>query len=103
MKNKPLNIGEMAFDASLLDSLDKSLSPEEYKGEIMEYLEKILYQSFPNSPGKRSIQTHHDRITISCPYCGDSTQSDYKKRGNIILADKYSGNYKCFNCGVFIS
>lgn len=91
----------MTFDSSLSDSLDKSLSPEEYKGHILHNLESLLRQRFSNNPAKQKIHPHTDRVTFSCPYCGDSMQSDYKKRGNVILKGKFAGYYKCFNCGVF--
>jgi len=91
----------LMLDSSLSDSLDKSLSPDEYKGRIISYLEPLLRQRFPNNPGKQKIRTHIDRITISCPYCGDSMQSDHKKRGNIILKGKFAGYYKCHNCFIF--
>jgi len=91
----------MTFDSSLSESLDRSLSPEEYKGHILHNLESLLRQRFSNNPGKQKIHPHTDRVTFSCPYCGDSMQNDYKKRGNIILKGKFAGFYKCFNCGVF--
>jgi predicted RNA-binding Zn-ribbon protein involved in translation (DUF1610 family) len=91
----------MIFDSSLSESLDRSLSPEEYKGHIIHNLESLLKQRFPNNPGKQKIHPHTDRVTFSCPYCGDSMQSDYKKRGNVILKGKFTGYYKCFNCGMF--
>jgi predicted RNA-binding Zn-ribbon protein involved in translation (DUF1610 family) len=97
-----VGIGEgMIFDSSLSESLDRSFSPEEYKGHIIHNLESLLRQRFPNSPGKQKIHPHTDRVTFSCPYCGDSMESDHKKRGNIILKGKFAGFYKCFNCGIF--
>jgi predicted RNA-binding Zn-ribbon protein involved in translation (DUF1610 family) len=64
-------------------------------------LQPILDQRFPGSMGKRKIQPHHDRITFACPYCGDSMKSDYKRRGNFILAGKHRNFFKCHNCGEF--
>lgn len=93
--------GGLVFDSSLSDSIDESLTSAEYKGRIISYLEKLLQQRFPNHSSKQKIQTHIDRITFACPYCGDSMENTYKKRGNIILTGKYAGYYKCFNCGTF--
>ncbi len=95
--------GGMIFDSSLSESLDKSLDPAEYKGRIMGHLEPLLAKRFPGHPAKQKIHPHTDRITFACPYCGDSMQSTYKKRGNIILAGKFAGFFKCFNCGTFKS
>lgn len=95
--------GGLTFDSSLSDSIDKSLSPAEYKHRMMGLIEPLLRQRFPNHIGKQKIKTHTDRITFACPYCGDSMQSDYKHRGNIILTGKFAGYYKCFNCGAFKS
>jgi hypothetical protein len=91
----------MNFDSSLSDSLDKSLSPGEYKSHITSTLETLLRERFSDNVNKQKIHPHVDRITFSCPYCGDSMESDYKKRGNIILKGKFTGFFKCFNCGVF--
>ena len=94
--------GEMGFDSSLYDSLDKQMSNEEYKSYLITLLQPVLDQRFPNNPGKRKIEPpRRDRITFACPYCGDSQKSDYKRRGNFILEGKHSGYYKCHNCGVF--
>lgn len=95
--------GGMTFDSSLSDSIDKSLSPAEYKGRIINLIIPLLRQRFPNHIGKQKIHPHTDRITFACPYCGDSMQSDYKHRGNVILSGKFAGYYKCFNCGMFKS
>ena len=95
--------GGMTFDSSLSDSIDKSLSPDEYKGRIISHLRPLLAQRFPGHPGKQRPKPHTDRITFACPYCGDSMQSDYKLRGNIILSGKFAGFFKCFNCGMFKS
>lgn len=94
-------IGEMGFDSSLYNDLDSKLTPIEYRERLMGLLQPILDRRFPNSVGKRKIQPHHDRITFACPYCGDSMKSDYKRRGNFILAGKHRNYFKCHNCGEF--
>lgn len=91
----------LTFDSSLSDSIDKSLSLEEYRGRILNHLVPLLQKRFPGAPAKQKPYPHTDRITFSCPYCGDSMQSSYKKRGNIILRGKFAGYFKCFNCGTF--
>jgi hypothetical protein len=95
--------GGLTFDSSLSESIDQSLSPDEYRGRILNHLGPLLRQRFPNHPAKQKPKPHTDRISFSCPYCGDSMQSDYKMRGNIILSGKFAGYFKCFNCSIFKS
>lgn len=95
--------GGLTFDSSLSDSIDKSLSPDEYRGRILNHLVPLLQRRFPGEPAKQKPYPHTDRITFSCPYCGDSMQSSHKKRGNIILSGKFAGYFKCFNCAIFKS
>lgn len=94
-------LGEMFLDSSLSESLDKTVSSEEYKERISSLLIPLLQERFKGQIPKQIIKSHHDRITFSCPYCGDSMQSAYKKRGNIILKGKFKNFFKCFNCGEF--
>jgi hypothetical protein len=91
------------FDSSLSSvSIDATLSDVEYKDTIVSLLKPILEQRFPGNFQKQKIRVHRDRITISCPACGDSMKSDYKQRGNIILTGKFANYYKCFNCNKFL-
>lgn len=99
MKNTSL--GEMGFDSSLFNAVDNELTPQEYREHLTNLLQPILDQRFPTSRGKKIIEQHHDRITFSCPYCGDSMKSDYKRRGNFILKGKHNGFFKCHNCDIF--
>ena len=93
--------GEMSFDSSLSEVLDKTVSPADYKERIISLLQPILDHRFPSDNAKRAIRPHTDRITFSCPYCGDSMQSSWKQRGNLILTGKHKHHYKCFNCGTY--
>jgi predicted RNA-binding Zn-ribbon protein involved in translation (DUF1610 family) len=99
--NTSLILGELEFDSSLSENFDKSVNKEEYKEKIISLLIPILKNRFKNDFVKQRIDLHHDRITFSCPYCGDSLESSYKKRGNIILQGKYRNFFKCHNCGTF--
>lgn len=87
--------------SSLFSSMDKEASTEEFIETAVEKLQHILNKRFPNNPIKREIHVHHNRIEFSCPYCGDSLESDRKKRGNIILKLKFANYFKCHNCGEF--
>lgn len=65
---------------------------------IYNSIENILQKEFGLSNEKANIKygIDHDRINFACPYCGDSTKSDKKKRGNLYWD---SLGYHCFNCG----
>jgi predicted RNA-binding Zn-ribbon protein involved in translation (DUF1610 family) len=93
-------LGEMGFDSSL-NNMDSQLTIQEYRERLQVLLQPILDQRFPGNAPKRKILPHHDRITFACPYCGDSAQSDWAKRGNFILGGKFKNHFKCHNCGEF--
>lgn len=62
-------------------------------------IKRMLEKRFPNDYSKRnSIRVYENRITFSCPYCGDSNRfkSAAHQRGNIFLNNM---RYKCFNGG----
>jgi len=90
----------LSFDSSL-SAIDSAVSPEEYRQSLIVLLQPILEKRFPGNVGKQKIRDYRDRITFSCPYCGDSMKSDYKKRGNFILNGKFANFFKCHNCGEF--
>jgi hypothetical protein len=58
-----------------------------------------LKKTFPDNINKQKVYKYPGRITMSCPYCGDSNDAR-KKRGNLYLDTL---TYKCYNggCGVF--
>ena len=94
-------LGEMGFDSSLHNTIDSTLTNEEFKVRAMSLLQPILNQRFPGDYQKTRIQPHIGRISFACPYCGDSMQQSHKKRGNFILTGKHKGFFKCHNCGEF--
>jgi DNA-directed RNA polymerase subunit RPC12/RpoP len=61
---------------------------------IKSVVQKILDKEFLNV-NKRRIDDYADRINCACPYCGDSSKSVYKKRGNLYFNKLL---YICFNC-----
>ena len=63
--------------------------------EVEDSIRKILEKKF-KEPNKRRVYTYPDRFNFACPYCGDSTTSSLKKRGNLYLKDM---GFHCFNCG----
>jgi len=84
-----------------LNDIDKSISTSEFKSTILTNVEPILQKLFVNCMPKQYARSYHDRVSIACPYCGDSTKNFSAKRGNFILSGKHIGHYKCHNCGIF--
>lgn len=68
---------------------------DRYIEEIKESIASIMARKF-GDPYKREIYEYPDRLNFACPYCGDSTVSKFKKRGNLFLKNM---GYHCFNCG----
>lgn len=85
------------FDASQLNI--KELNESEFIDEIYPKLEDILKHEFKGIPIKQKIKKTTVGLNFACPFCGDSATDIKKKRGHIILHGKFSGYYKCFNCG----
>ena len=76
---------------SLLNGYHEDLTIE----DLIDKVENITRTVFPNDSVKQVVENHNNRITFSCPYCGDSEKNSRKKRGNIFLQNKW---FKCFNC-----
>lgn len=64
---------------------------------LISNIETILRNRFYGNTYKQSITDLPERVNFSCPYCGDSSKDDSKKRGNFY---KNTYRYKCFNCGI---
>jgi len=97
--------GSIDFGNSFLTDadIDKSVSKDEYVDVISSKVGDILKVVFSNNYVKQQVKVYRDRINFACPYCMDSMQSAYKKRGNIILEGKHRGFFKCHNCNEFKS
>lgn len=65
------------------------------KSGIVDKVESILHRNH-NTLEKRRLKQMHQRLNFACPYCGDSTDDDRKKRGNLYWE---SLSFHCFNCG----
>lgn len=65
------------------------------RDKIYESVQEVLNNVHVQS-GKRKIKDMRGRITFACPYCGDSTNDEHKKRGNLFLDTL---QYHCFNDG----
>jgi hypothetical protein len=57
-------------------------------------IQNILNKEFSNQQ-KRRIDEYADRLNMACPYCGDSSKSVHKKRGNLYFNKLF---YICFYC-----
>ena len=63
--------------------------------DIKQKIQNILDREFV-SYKKRTLEEKHDRFNFACPYCGDSTVEERKKRGNLFFESMY---FHCFNDG----
>jgi len=63
------------------------------KERLLSKLQYILSNSFNGE--KTRIKQGYDRINFACPYCGDSSDNQYKKRGNLYWK---SLMFHCYNC-----
>lgn len=72
-------------------------SSDELLKDLNNFIEQVLFKKFPTSKTRQSITTFSNRISFSCPYCGDSQKTSRLKRGNIFFENQM---FKCFNCSV---
>ncbi len=69
------------------------------KTRIIDKIIRVLHHSH-SQPEKKQILEGRDRLNFACPYCGDSTTSSRKKRGNLYWNDLY---VHCYNCSTHVS
>ena len=69
---------------------------EELKSKIRSLVKQVVIKQH-NEPNKQMIKEMPGRLSLACPYCGDSTTDVHKKRGNLYWDTL---QYHCFNCGV---
>lgn len=67
---------------------------EELKHRIKVALKQVCVEQH-SSANKQMLKDMPGRITLACPYCGDSTTDDTKKRGNMYWDTL---QYHCYNC-----
>jgi hypothetical protein len=66
-----------------------------FKHKVENLLNNILIEA--HGPGPKSkIKKMHNRLNFACPYCGDSSTDNLKKRGNLFWDSLY---YHCYNYG----
>jgi hypothetical protein len=67
---------------------------EELKSRIKVALKQVCVEHH-TTPNKQLLKDMPGRITLACPYCGDSHEDDTKKRGNMYWDTL---QYHCYNC-----
>ena len=67
---------------------------EELKSRIKVALKQVCVEHH-TTPNKQLLKDMPGRITLACPYCGDSHTDDTKKRGNMYWDTL---QYHCYNC-----
>ena len=83
---------EDVFNASSFSFLEKPVDFD--LKDIVGHIEDILKSLFTNQY-KQNVEVYSNRISFSCPYCGDS-DDHRKKRGNIFYESMF---FHCFRCG----
>lgn len=67
---------------------------ETLKSKIRDLVSQVLRAQHTDH-NKKIIKEMPGRITLACPYCGDSTSDTHKKRGNLYWDTL---QFHCFNC-----
>jgi len=68
---------------------------EELKGKIRSLVKEVAVREHGH-PSKQMIKEMPGRLTLACPYCGDSTTDHTKKRCNLYWDTL---QFHCYNCG----
>ena len=76
-----------------MTSTSKNLN-EELKNKIRSLVKAVVVQEH-NHPSKQMVKEMPGRLSVACPYCGDSTTDMLKKRGNMYWDTL---QYHCYNC-----
>lgn len=66
----------------------------EIRTRIINKISRVLYLNHSH-PEKRRYLESKGRLNFACPYCGDSSSTVRKKRGNLYWNDLF---FHCYNC-----
>ena len=77
-----------------MNSTSNTQLTEELKSRIKTALKQVCVEHH-SIPNKQLLKDMPGRITLACPYCGDSHTDDTKKRGNLYWDTL---QYHCYNC-----
>ena len=64
------------------------------RARIIDKIARVLYRNHNHSEKRKHLESR-GRLNFACPYCGDSTTVNRKKRGNLYWNDLY---FHCYNC-----
>ena len=76
-----------------MTSTSKNLN-EELKNKIRSLVKAVVVQEH-NHHSKQMVKEMPGRLSVACPYCGDSSTDMLKKRGNMYWDTL---QYHCYNC-----
>ena len=71
----------------------KNMPLEEFISLLPTRQRRTLNRGISNE--KRRLLESKERLNFACPYCGDSTDSPRKKRGNLYWNNLH---FHCYNC-----
>jgi len=73
---------------------EEILISSDLRARIIDKIARVLYRNHSHTE-KRNYLESRGRLNFACPYCGDSTNVNRKKRGNLYWNDLY---FHCYNC-----
>lgn len=76
-----------------MTSTSKNLT-EDLKQKIRSLVKEVVVREHGH-PSKQMVKEMPGRLSVACPYCGDSTTDMHKKRGNLYWDTL---QYHCYNC-----
>jgi hypothetical protein len=66
-----------------------------FKDKVINLVQELLVSVHGSGP-KTRVKKTHGRLNFACPYCGDGSEDQLKKRGNLFWDSLY---YHCYNYG----
>jgi len=76
-----------------------NLISHELKTRIIDKIVRVLHKNHSH-PEKTKTLDSKSRLNFACPYCGDSSDNNRKKRGNLYWNDLF---FHCYNCSAHTS
>ena len=76
-----------------MTSTSKNLT-EDLKNKIRSLVKEVVVREHSH-PSKQMVKEMPGRLSVACPYCGDSSTDMHKKRGNLYWDTL---QYHCYNC-----
>jgi len=73
---------------------EEILISSDLRARIIDKIARVLYRNHSHTEKRQHLESR-GRLNFACPYCGDSTTVNRKKRGNLYWNDLY---FHCYNC-----